>query len=286
MPRSLIVYFSPTATTARVAEAIAAGLRSAEYQVDLCNMKEQRAPDPGGYDLLGIGSPVYFYRPPFHFRDYLNGLPQLNGLPAFTFVLHGTYRGDTGTVIRQMLAGKGAKEVGYFHCRGADYFQGYLKQGYLFSPGHPTAEELYQAKAFGGEVAAHVAGKQYARPAEDSPPRVVYRLERFLSNRWLARHVYRRLFTVDKKKCTICGVCFSMCPTANITEGEGKYPRWGRNCLLCLTCQLKCPEDAIGSLMDWLMFRPFLIYNVRNASRDPSLDHARVTQSKGYTRLV
>jgi len=109
MPRSLIVYFSQTATTARVAEAIAAGLRSAEYQVDLCNMKEQRAPDPGGYDLLGIGSPVYFYRPPFRFRDYLNGLPQLNGLPAFTFVLHGTYRGDTGTVIRHIMAGKGGR---------------------------------------------------------------------------------------------------------------------------------------------------------------------------------
>ena len=286
MPKSLIVYFSQGGTTARVAEHIANGLRTAEFQVDLCNMKDERPPDLGGYDLFGIGLPVYYFRPPFNVTDYVSGLPDLNGLPAFVFVLHGTYRGDAGNAIRHALARRGAREVGYFHCRGADYALIYLKKGYLFSPDHPTAEELAQSEAFGREVAAHAAGQPYARPEDDQPPSMVYRLERFLTNRWLARQVYSRLFRVDAKKCTACGLCTKLCPTGNITEDKGGHPVWGRNCLLCLTCEMKCPQDAITSPVSWLLFQPFIIYNVRQASRDPSLDHVRVIHSHSRTQLV
>jgi len=269
-----------------VAESIATGLRTAEHQVDLCNMKDERPPDLGGYDLLGIGLPVYYFRPPFNVTDYVNSLPDLEGLLAFVFVLHGTYRGDASNPIRRALAHKGAREVGYFHCPGADYYLGYLKEEHLFSPDHPTVEELAQAEAFGREVAAHAAGQQYPRPEDDRPPSMVYRLERFLTNRWLIKQMCSRLFRVDAEKCTACGLCAKLCPTGNITEDKGGRPVWGRDCLLCLTCEMKCPQDAITSPVSWPIFRPFMIYNMRHASRDPSLDHVRVTHSHGRTQLV
>jgi len=284
MPRCLIVYFSQGGTTARTAERIAAGLRTAGYQVDLCNMKDGQPPAPDRYDLLGIGTPVYYYRPPFNVMDYVNRLPDLDGLPAFIFLLHGTYRGAAGNVVRRALARKGAREVGYFHCLGADYALIYLKVGYLFSPDHPTAEELAQAEAFGRQVAERVAGKRYVRPKDDPPPSIIYRLERFLTNRWLANHVYVRLFRVDAKACTACGICAKRCPTGNVTQDEDGRPIWGRNCLLCLTCELRCPEDAITSPADWPLFRPVTIYNVRRAARDPALDHVRVIHRRGRTR--
>jgi flavodoxin len=139
MSKSLIVYFSQGGTTARVAESIAVGLRAVEWQADLFNLKDGQPPEAGGYDLIGIGSPVYYFRPPFNVMDYVKSLPDLSGRASFVFVVHGTYRGDTGATIRRTLAHNGAREVGYLHCRGADYFLGYLKQGYFFSPSSPTA---------------------------------------------------------------------------------------------------------------------------------------------------
>lgn len=286
MSKSLILYFSQSGSTALVAESIADGLRTAEYRVDLCNMKNMQPPAVGGYDLLGIGLPVYYYRPPFNVTDFISSLPELDGLPAFVFVTFGTYRFDAGNLVRRVLAGKGAREVGYFHCRGADLYLGYLKEGYLFSPDHPTADELAQAEDFGRDVAAHVDGRQYVRPEDDRTPSAVYRLERFLANWWMARNVYSRLFRVDAKKCNACGLCVDLCPTGNITEDEGGLPTWGRNCLLCLTCELKCPEEAVTSPADWRLLRPFTIYNVYRASRDPSIDHARVILSHGRTQRV
>lgn len=285
MKKGLLVYFSQGGTTARAAESIAAGLRAAEWTEDLCNMKDEQPPEIGDYDLIGIGSPVYYFRPPFNVMDYVESLPDLAGLASFVFVLHGTYRGDAGSTIRHVLARKGAREVGYFHCRGADYFLGYLKRGYLFSPDHPTADQLARAEYFGREVAAHLAGQPYIRPEEDRPTAPIYRLERFLTNRWLTREIYSRSFAVDARKCSACGLCTELCPTANITTDRDGHPAWGRSCLLCLTCELKCPKDAITSPVSWPLLIPFLAYNVYHARRDPALDHVRVVHHRGRTQV-
>jgi flavodoxin/ferredoxin len=281
MAQSLIVYFSQGGTTARVAESIAAGLRAAEYQVTLCNLVDGQPPALDGYDLLGVGTPTHYYRLPFPVADYSAGLPNLKELPSFAFVLHGTYRGDAGNALRRALARKGAREVGYFHCLGADYFLEYLKQGYLFSPDHPTGEELAQAEEFGRAVATRVSGEAYARPGDDPGPAAIYRFEQFMTNRWLAEKLYSRLFRVNKAKCTACGTCIQGCPAGNLTEGEGGRPVWGRNCLLCLYCEMNCPEEAITSPASWPLFLPFMKYNVRRASQDPSLDHVWVKPSRG-----
>ena len=93
--------------------------------------------------------------------------------------------------------------------------------------------------------------------------------------------MYSRLFRVDKNKCTACGLCVQECPTGNISEdGDGK-PVWGRDCLLCLYCEMHCPDEAVTSPVSWPLFAPFMKYNVRHASQDPSLDHVRVRRSQG-----
>jgi len=286
MPMSLIVYFSQGGTTTRFAESIAKGLRTAKHEVDLCGLKDAKQKDVKKYDLLGIGLPTYYFRPPFNVMDYVNSLPNLAGLPFFVFVLHGTYCGDSSNIIRRKLIKKGAMEYGYLRCRGADYFLGYLRQGYLFSPDHPRAEEFSRADIFGQEVAARIAGKPFIKPEEDEQPTMVYRLERFLTNRWLAQQVYSRLFQVNGKKCNACGLCMKLCPTGNISESKSGQPVWGRNCLLCLTCEMKCPKGAIVSPVAWPIFKPFLIYNIHHASRDPSLDYVRVIHRNGHTQRI
>ena len=286
MNKSLIVYYSQGGTTAKVAKAIAAGLRAAGYQSDLYNVKDELPPEPDDYDGLGIGSPTYYFRPSFNVIDYLNGLSELNGLPAFVFTLHGTYQGDCGNVIRQALAQKGTQDAGYFHCYGADYFYGYVKEGYLFSPDSPTAGELAQAENFGREIADRVDGRQYIKTPDDPHPGLVHRMERFLFNRWLINQVYSRLFSLNRDECSSCGLWIEGCPTENISEDKNHYPVWGRNCLLCLTCEMMCPDDAIASVMDWPIFLPPLKYNIFHASRDPTLEHVRVTHSQGKNQRL
>jgi len=287
MPKCLIVYFSQSGSTAKVAEHIASGLKVAGYQVELHNLRNRCVPpDVEEIDLLGIGSPIYTFRLPFNVADYLNALPPLNNLPVFSFNLYGSYCFDTGTQFRKMLAQKGARDMGYFSCHGEDVVLGYLQEGYLFSPNHPTQNELDEAQSFGKEVASRVAGNTASPSCRESSLPFIYRLERFLCNRWLVEHVMYRFFKVDKGRCDNCGLCVAVCPLGNISEVGENQLKWGDSCLMCFTCEMCCHAGAIRSLNDFAATKPFVRYNIRKACRDKSLDHLRVKYENGHTERL
>jgi flavodoxin/Pyruvate/2-oxoacid:ferredoxin oxidoreductase delta subunit len=286
MPRCLIAYFSQGGTTAKIAEAIATGLRKTGWDVDLARIDGKSPVDISRYDMLGIGSPAYYFRLPFLVSDYLRALPRLDGRPAFSFILHGTYAGDAGCDARRALEGKGARWAGSFRARGADRFLGYLKLGYLFSPGHPNYEEIVRAEIFGREIAGQAVGGAVEPAERDRTTPALYRIEQFLTNRRLVRGLYSRLFRVDAKRCTACDICMKLCPVGNLVPGEGGRPVWGRDCLLCLTCEEKCPKEAIASPVTSFLFRSFLRRNIRRAAADPEVDLERVRHRRGRTESV
>jgi NAD-dependent dihydropyrimidine dehydrogenase PreA subunit/flavodoxin len=290
MARAKVFYFSQNGTTARVAHAIAAGLRSAGWVAELSNLRDGPPPDIAGYDLLGIGSPVYYYRLPFNVADYLKALPRFEGMPAFCFLVHGSHAFDAVNSLGHSLADRGARSVGYFHCRGEAYFLGHLREGYLFSADHPSPDELARAAAFGAAVAQRAAeGKRVQTKYEPKPP-LVYRLERWATSRWLVEQIYSRLFKVDPNRCNGCGLCMEICPTKNIAADRRGRPHWGRNCLYCLSCEMKCPEEAIASAISRPVFgmlvRPFFRYNVSHWAQEADLDHVLVVQRHGRTERM
>jgi flavodoxin/Fe-S-cluster-containing hydrogenase component 2 len=287
MPRAAVIYFSQSGTTAQVADCIAAGLRDAGCEVELSNLRDGAPSDVGSYDILGIGSPVYYYRLPFNVIDFLESLPRLEGKPVFHFLVHGSHAFDAVNLLRRSIAERGAKDIGYFHCYGEARFLGHLREGYLFSPDHPSAQEFERATAFGTAVAERsLKGESIATRDEAKPP-LVYRLERYLLSRWLVEQIYSRFFKVDRARCTACGLCSDTCPTKNIETTDNGYPVWGRNCLFCLSCEMNCPEDAVTSAVSrpvpGLFMRPFLRYNVRNWARETELDHVAVLHGRGRT---
>jgi flavodoxin/NAD-dependent dihydropyrimidine dehydrogenase PreA subunit len=255
VPRAAVIYFSPSGITAKVADAIAAGLRSIGYVVELWNLKDRPPLDIGVYDLLGLGSNVYYYRLPFNVTDYLQALPSLKGMPAFCFLVHGSHAFDAVNSLRRILAERGAKHVGYFHCSRDARFLGNLSEGYLSFPEHPSEEELEQATVFGVTVAQRAAEGVYAKVKDEPNLPLIYRVQRGLMSRRLPKQVYSRLFKVDPTKCTACGLCMEICPTKNIETRRLGQPLWGRNCLYRLSCETKCREDAISSAM---ISRPIL----------------------------
>lgn len=263
----IFVYFSQTGATKRVAEAISRGLEQSGYRVVLSDLTRNPPDDLSQYDLVGVGTPVFYYRPPFHVTDYLRGVNGCSGKRAFVFATHGTYPGHTCGELAEILRHKGCTDVSTFHSLGAGYFLGYQRQGVQFAPGHPSGDDMDEAERFGTMV-AH--GEIQSLTGQSL--KLVYRLERFLTNKWFTRHIYSRSFRTNKQKCNGCGLCVRNCPTGNIRR-EGGTPRFGRNCLLCLLCEANCPKQAIVSPLSWPVFLPFLRYNVNRGKKDPMLTH-------------
>jgi len=283
---ALIIYFSKGGTTATIAGAIAEGLKEKGCNVELCDIKDARPESVSKYDIIGLGSPVYYYQLPYNVTEFLKLLPALNEKSFFTFLLHATYNFDTVEQINKEMQSRNARSLGNFHCFGEGYFIGYLKRGVQFSPDHPDKEELDEATDFGKKVMDQYNNKVDRLAEKQTKPPFIYSIERFLLNPWLAKNVYYRMFKLARNKCTSCGICMDECPVGNISEDKNARPVWSNNCILCLYCELKCPENAISSPVNLATFSPFINYNLREAVKDPGIEHIPVEFNNGVLQRV
>jgi NAD-dependent dihydropyrimidine dehydrogenase PreA subunit len=288
---ALLLFWSIGGTTKRVAEQIAEGLRSAGAECSLHDLRTGPPGDLASYDLIGVGFPVHYFRPPIVVTEAIASLHALDGRSVFAFSLNGTTRGAALNRVRSALARAGGAEIGAFAAYGEDNFYPYARQGWLFSPEHPTQGELAAAQAFGaGLVSAHqerrAGGSLPAPRSRDARTHPVHALERLVTGPRLTRRLYSRLFRVDPERCTSCGKCARRCPVHNITWERGSLPSWGRECVLCLDCVTICPEEAVHCPLDWALFRPFMRWNVRHALTDPELDRVAVVHHRGRFERV
>jgi ferredoxin len=198
---------------------------------------------------------------------------------AFVFITYGTIQRSCGNDILNQLQEKGAFNLGYFKSQGADYWIGYIKRGYLFSPDSPNAMDLNSAENFGKIVAARYTDNIQVPFRFDRAIPWMYHVEKMLVARPMAK-IYSKMFSVDNN-CNNCGICIKSCPVGNITENNGK-PAWHSNCLLCASCELSCPNDAIHSAFDMNTFAPFMNYNIKHALRR-NTPYRKVSHKNGKT---
>jgi hypothetical protein len=116
--RALILYWTITGTTLRVAERIADGLQSEGVTCELHDLRNGVFSDVSSYDVIGAGFPVHWYRLPTPVSHAIAALGRLDGRPVFAFSLNGTYRGAGLNRARRQLAQAGGLELGAFASYG------------------------------------------------------------------------------------------------------------------------------------------------------------------------
>lgn len=284
MAKVLIATFSQTGSTRKVADQIAKGLLYSNWEITHFNISDNDLPDIDEYDIVGIGTPTYFFRPPFIVKDFIQNLNGLENKSFFVFILHGTHQGDCGNWIRRKLKAKGSKDLGYLSSFGKDYWLGYIKRGVMFSPDSPTEAELSSAEEFGKRIVTRFTDPDPDVEPFDPPTPIMYGIERMLVARPYAKFMYSKTFRADSN-CDNCGICIKKCPVNNITEMKNGKLKWHSKCILCASCELSCPKDAIHSAFDWMIFAPFMTYNI-SRSKNKKIPYVNVKHKKGNTILV
>lgn len=273
----LIIYYSLTNSTALIASNIADGIRASGSNAVLCNIKDDTPPGLDEFDMLGIGCPVYGFNVPINVLELIERLTNKKNIPSFAFLTNGSYAWNTGELLKKALNKAGFEPKGWFYNRGADYFIGYLKRGCFTSPNHPTQEEKEAAKRFGYDMMTN----DNSWPELTQSPPIVYRIEQILLNRHLVRLFYQKHFKLKTDLCISCGICERGCPTRNIHLNPEGFPVWGRNCIMCLSCEMHCPKGAIASPISWPVMNPIMNYNVSHIMKDPDIDKLKVTLHNG-----
>lgn len=252
-----LICFSQTGNTHRVATAMAAAFREAGHLARISTLKKASPGDATRGDLLGVGSPCFSSQAPTPIKEYLGGLPALDGQRAFVFA---TSSGAPGRVLydlSSLLRGKGALVLGGFLARGQVYHPAPHMTGRF--PGRPNSKDLSHARRFAVAVAEQVSAGR-SGPLPESRPDALKRGWGFYdlvgltsSDRFL-----RRLMPEPKPdpfKCDGCRWCAHECPMHNITLHS--YPILGERCIRCYRCLTGCPQETIDA--DWRFADPFLL---------------------------
>ena len=145
--KSLVVYYSESGNTEKVAKAIALAIAG-----DIKRVEETKPEELANYDLIFIGTPVHGSRPAQKIEDFLDELPELSGKKAAAFcTLHLFGDETTFQIIKEKLEKKGIIFIDGFSCLGWSRLVGNFGPR-IFNKGCPNSEDLRKAIEFAKRV--------------------------------------------------------------------------------------------------------------------------------------
>lgn len=144
--RVLVLYYSKTGNTKKVAVAIADELHARLRTID----------DPGditAFDLIYIGTPVYLFSPAGRVKSFLRRLPRLEGKKVAGFCTMAAIGAKTTFYhMGKIVQGKGAKFIGGFACKSSSgIIAGFGPK--VWMKGRPNEEDLWRAKELAKKLA-------------------------------------------------------------------------------------------------------------------------------------
>jgi|WetSurMetagenome_2_1015567.scaffolds.fasta_scaffold130174_2 ferredoxin/flavodoxin len=249
--KTIIVYYSFSGNTRKIALSINQGLGKAASRNDIVAIKGHSG-IPGmkpidllNYDLIGIGSPVWFECPTPNMMAFINVLPSLKGKQAFVFITHGLEPDITIRWMVRALQKKKATVIGWKDWYGAAYPPDMFKPYY--TDGHPDQIDITEAVDFGREMVDRsrriMNGEISLVP--DLPSRAeynrIYGVKKVVSPR-AGRVEYE--IKINMNKCSLCGLCIEHCPTGSI-DFTRTDPINRLTCKACWVCEQICPLGAV-----------------------------------------
>jgi len=255
--KAIIIYYSQTGNTKKVAEAIQEGLVEAGVECRLARLKDLNpAKDLAEYDLIGLGSLVMAGKEPANVSAFISAMKKVDGKLGFAFCTHGTLPSEfLGRVVSQ-LRQRGLTVIGWEDWFGSAVYPLIPKP--YFTDGHPDEVDLEEARAFGRELAERsrrvAAGETGLIPELPTGSEYDERYEPVPMPVELVREFERQMarleFRINPDKCRYpkCHYCAENCPVGAI-DLAASPAIFGRKCIECGLCEQTCPQGAIE--VDW-----------------------------------
>jgi flavodoxin/ferredoxin len=247
--RTLIICFSQTGNTKKVAENIRDGISEITGSCNIVSLDEVDRITLKDYDLVGLGCPVFYYKEPHNVSMFIENLPELKSKQWFVFCSHGSVMGLTLISMIERLEKKGVTVIGTHHtyADGSLPFYPYP----TLTTGHPDAHDLREARDFGKSIAicskAVADGDSSRIKKPDSLKEEWVKEEAAMLTIEFMDQAMPKL-SINKEICVQCGKCQEACPAKGIDVASAP-PRIQNPCIYCWYCVKICPTCAIEA--DW-----------------------------------
>jgi len=249
MSKGIVIYFSQSGNTKKIAEAIHKGIHASLGDCDLIRLKDVSQKDLATYDLIGLGYPTWSSKEPPNVRAFVNEIVSLEGKHVFAFATHGALPSGLISSIAPLFKEKGLKMVGF-----KDWYGGvtmpHIPKPYM-TDGHPDEIDIKEAEIFGAEMAVLsqkiYGGEDHLLPnlMKESDQKVHGQRVKMPEDLAEARRLTKESMRINEEKCTRCNLCVENCPVNAIDFTESPPIFKTERCVPCWYCEQICPTGAI-----------------------------------------
>lgn len=242
--RALVLCYSQTGLTSRYCRLIGCLLKDRGMAVEVLDMQGFSKERLAGYDLIVVGTPVFYYDIPINVSDWLSGLPSIKGTPVAAFVSFGGPEGNQHNAVcrtLRLLEDAGGVAVGMDAFRSIPAYPTPNWDGpNQIAAEHLPNEATYdRVRRFTRGILAQAGRGEAITYEEEFAWREFLRT---LPLAWLNKKAVN-LHTIDGAKCIKCRTCVKKCPVAAIVPEKQAVDRG--KCLACFGCLNNCPAGAV-----------------------------------------
>ena len=238
----LILYFSATGNTARIAEIIKAQFKKEGVKVtmsDITPLRERQSKiDFEPYKAIVFGAPVHSRRAPRVMREWLRTLDGQGKKCSMFFTYGGFGVHPTHYSTRQILKDQNFIVVSSGEFLGAHTFN---LGGWRALEDRPDELDFEMVKDFVGLTYKRFTGEDDRILGELE--KTEYTEELLDSVETSRFKVLTQLPTRGGEECSMCLVCEELCPTGAMEAESGEADK--KKCIACLACVSNCPEEVL-----------------------------------------
>lgn len=241
--KGIIYFFSGTGNTYFISKEFAKLFQEKNIFVELKPIEEiTSVSSQAEYDFIGIGYPVYAWKPPPFIKTFLEKLPSVQNKPCFVFCTAGSTIGSGIDVSYKILNSK------HYDIKGTFCYIMPENLNFLFGLDVESETKQQNKIKYAQEKLKKDFNDLLENKAQIKKPNFLRTTFTSIWNFCAYNFVFnKQKWAIDYTKCNQCGLCEKICPTKNIVLKKQKHEiKFGNNCWFCTRCYNFCPQKAIN----------------------------------------
>ncbi|MCQ2798545.1 MAG: EFR1 family ferrodoxin [Bacilli bacterium] len=246
--KCLLIYYTGTYNTRYLTgllkeRLVKEGVEVDTYEIDALNMERL---DFTGYDLVGLGYPIYGFNAPSRFLKFVRKQEFPKGIKTFIYKNSGeTYHANDASsvsVVRKLRRCKAEINNEYHFI---------MPYNIHFKFDDALVSEMLTID----DMLLDILVKEVLQGIPNIKKyKILHKIITFFVKlQYIGGDINSFFYRIKKDKCVNCNKCINACPTKNIYRNKKGAIKFHHDCLMCMRCSMNCPTDAIyiGFLDAW-----------------------------------